>query len=634
MASQKQTLTSLPQVSSEIASPEVAPSVWRRQLDALKASFPSPWREPDRDQSFEQMFARAVGMINALKQPPAGTDAAKSYLGKVDLPDYSKCHEARLAPRMMPQEQVLAELASLFDGMPVWNHPYTMANVIPPANTPSIIGAAMAGVFSPNIIEGEYSWNVAKTELEAAAMVAAMIGWDPQTAGGLFTFGGTGCYLYGTKYALTRVLGPESRKRGIRVDGQILVSAEGHYVKDNCSDWTGLGSGNVREIQVDEQNRMSIPHLKQVLEECRREGKPVVMVVCTMGTTDAFAIDPIREVREILDSYENAGGCPRPLLYADAVIGWSWLAFKHYDFERNPLQFSAEALAKIRRNAEQMADLIYADAIGCDFHKTGWSPYNCSLFMVKDYKLFAKMLERPAPAYLQDRTAYNPGHYTLETSRSAAYSTAAWSTLKLLGYEGFQVMLGRIIEVEVYFRKVLAEMPNMVCVNPTENGFVTLFRVYPEWVDAKAQYQRELSDPGAREDLYWYNMLQQNVANKLFAMLRDPDQRVEGWEYPPYTSFTAGYRPTSYAPGETDKRYWVYGLKSYPMSPYCDERAMLMAAMYARKACQLVIEEQLAMHAARAAQQQAAAGAEPGADTSANWFGDNILIPLKYLVQQ
>jgi len=633
MSKQKKALAALPQRSAEIESPEVAPAAWRDQLDRLKASFPSPWREPARDQSFEQMFANAIGMINALKQPPVPMDGYKSYLGKVDLPDYSQCHEARLAPSMMPQQAVLAELADLFNGMPVWNHPYTMANVIPPANTPSIIGAAMADVFSPNIIEGEYSWNVAKTEIESAAMVAGMIGWDPKTAGGLFTFGGTGCYLYGTKYALTRVLGKASRTSGIRVDGQILVSAEGHYVKDNCSDWTGLGSGNVREIQVDENNRMSIPHLKQVLEECRREGKPVVMVVCTMGTTDAFGIDPIREVREILETYENAGGYPRPMVYADAVIGWSWLAFRTYDFVRNPLQFSADALVAIKENARRIADLHYADAIGCDFHKTGWSPYNCSLFMVKEYELFTKLLERPAPAYLQDRTTYNPGHFTLETSRSGTYSTAGWATLKLMGYEGFQVMLGRIMEVEVYFRKLLAETRNLVCVNPTDHGFVTLFRVYPDWVDAKAQYKRELTDPAARDELYWYNMLQQNVANKLFAMLRDPSQSVPGWEFPPYTSFTAGYRPTIYAPNETDKRYWVYGLKAFPMSPNSDEYAMLMVAAYAKKACQLVIEEQVAMHASHAMPEVAAA-AEPGARGVGNWFGASSLIPLRYLVQQ
>ena len=52
---------------------------------------------------------------------------------------------------------------------------------------------------------------------------------------------------------------------------------------------------NIRPIQVDVHNHMSIPHLRQVLEACRREGKPVVLVVCTMDTTDAFAIDPIAD---------------------------------------------------------------------------------------------------------------------------------------------------------------------------------------------------------------------------------------------------------------------------------------------------------------------------------------------------
>jgi glutamate/tyrosine decarboxylase-like PLP-dependent enzyme len=253
--------------------------------------------------------------------------AWQGYLGDPTLPDYSSCKKVKLNEKMTPLPEVIADLVNFFNGMPNWNHPQTMCNVVPPSNTASIIGSTLTQVFSPNILEGEYSWNIAKTEIESGAMLAGLIGWGPQKAGGIYTFGGTGCYFYGLKLALTSVLGRESRFTGIREDGQILVSRSGHYIKQNCSDWSGLGMNNVREIAVDEHNRMDIPSLKQVMDECKKEGKPVVMVVCTMGTTDAFAIDPISEVRKLIDSYENAKGYPKPFLYADAVIGWSWLAF-------------------------------------------------------------------------------------------------------------------------------------------------------------------------------------------------------------------------------------------------------------------------------------------------------------------
>jgi len=375
---------------------------WRNLLKSIQSSFPSPWKEEGNDQVFENTFLSAVSQLNKMKHPRMYQEqkAWQGYLGDPALPDYSQCRNVQFEEHIKPLPDVIKELVGFFNGMPNWNHPQTMCNVVPPPNTASIIGSTLCQVFSPNILEGEYSWNIAKTEIESGAMLSQLIGWNPQTSGGIYTFGGTGCYFYGIKLALTSVLGKESRYTGIREDGQILVSCAGHFVKQTCSDWIGLGMNNIREIPVDEHNRMDISSLKQVMMECKNEGKPIVMIVCTMGTTDAFAIDPISEVRELIDQYENAKGYPKPFLYADAVIGWSWLAFRTYDFKKNPLQFSKKALKVLEYNYQQMQPLHHADAIGIDFHKTGRAPYNCSFFLVKNYKKFTELLCRPLPGYL------------------------------------------------------------------------------------------------------------------------------------------------------------------------------------------------------------------------------------------
>ena len=76
---------------------------------------------------------------------------------------------------MKPLREVITELVGFFNGMPNWNHPQTMCNVVPPPNIASIIGSTLCNVFSPNILEGEYSWNIAKTEIESGAMLADLI---------------------------------------------------------------------------------------------------------------------------------------------------------------------------------------------------------------------------------------------------------------------------------------------------------------------------------------------------------------------------------------------------------------------------------------------------------------------------
>ncbi len=606
---------------------------WRIHLKEIQSAFPSPWREVGNDQIFENTFLNAVNQLDKMKHPRMYKEqkAWKGYLGDPDLPDYSKCKDVRLGEKMQPLNHVIKDLVGLFNGMWNWNHPQIMCNVVPPSNTASIIGSTLTNIFSPNIIEGEFSWNIAKTEIESGAMLADLIGWDPKKSGGIYTFGGTGCYFYGTKLALTSVLGKDSRFKGIREDGQILVSRSGHYIKQNCSDWSGLGMNNVREIPVDEDNRMDISALKQVMEECNEKGKPIVMIVCTMGTTDAFAIDPISDVRKLINKYNNAKGYPKPFLYADAVIGWSWLAFRNYDFKGNPLQFSKKALKVLEYNYNQMKPLYHADGIGIDFHKTGWAPYNCSFFITKNYAKLEELLGRPMPGYLQDRTPYNPFKFTLETSRTGSYSMAGWATLRFFGHEGYQVMLGRIIEIGIFFRELLKKDKNLVCVNPDNHGFVTLFRVYPKHINAEKKYEKELNNPENRDELRAYNLLQQRVANKLFAMLRDPDQKVPGWENPPYTTFTSSYRTPEYAPDEKDDKYFVYALKAYPMSPNSNEISMQIVRNYVLKARDLVVEELLKECNEDSEFFDKSSDVKSKARTVDNWYGDNEYIPLKYL---
>ena len=99
----------------------------------------------------------------------------------------------------------------------------TMCNVWPQPNTASIIASILPLLFMPNILEGEYSYNVHKAELETAGMVANLIGWEPTKAGCIYTWGGGGCWTYNVKYGLTRIM-PESRNKGIRVDAKVLCS--------------------------------------------------------------------------------------------------------------------------------------------------------------------------------------------------------------------------------------------------------------------------------------------------------------------------------------------------------------------------------------------------------------------------
>lgn len=573
---------------------EIAPGKprWAQVRATMQDFFPSPFKVQD---DFTAEVQASLEQLQGTR-PSADGPAYLGAPGSDKGPDYDTGKTAKMPSSSSNLSDVVDDLVSRFDGMPIWNHPLTVTNVIPPANKASIIAAMMTEIYSPNIIEGEYSWNVEFSEIESAAMLANLIGWDPTKAGGLFTYGGSGCYLYGLKWALTNVL-PDSRTKGIRTDGKWLVSYQGHYCKYNNTDWCGLGTDNIVNIKSDPQtNAMDLTDLEANLKSLQSEKIPVIGVCCTMGSTDAFAIDNPKDVRTLLEKYPNPAPYGPAMIYCDAVIGWSWLTFKDYDFSANPLGFSATTLSAIQQNLNGVQNILYGDAVGCDFHKVGWGPYNCSIFLARDYweqnpptkSSFQEKMSRVGSDYLQERTSYNPGRYTLEVSRSSSYSIAGYAALNYFGTVGFQALLGGILEAKEYLRAQLANSSRFVCANDADNGFDTIFRIYPKGVDAKTQYNIELNQESAKNDLIKHNTLQQQVANLLWTRFRS------GWilssgSQSPYTGLTTGFRPANYNLDWSDTEAMIYGVKAFPMNSNVDTTSMDVVLEAVQEACDAVV---------------------------------------------
>jgi glutamate/tyrosine decarboxylase-like PLP-dependent enzyme len=226
----------------------------------------------------------------------------------------------------------------------------------------------------------------------------------------------------------------------------------------------------------------------------------------------------------------------------------------------------------LRQNGQAMAELRHADAVGIDFHKVGWAPYVSSCFLYRDAAEFEGIHRRGADAYLQQRTPYNPMYYTLEVSRTASGSLAGWATLKYFGKEGMQAILGGILETKFLLYDLLAADPDLVCVNAGDSGLVTLFRIYPAGVDAKAGFDGELNDPALRPELLRHNRLTEAVGNKLFEWFR-AGRRLDG-RHTPYLSFTTGFRNARYNRDGTDPEAVVYALKSFPMNVFITPDSM------------------------------------------------------------
>lgn len=541
---------------------------WAKYHTKMASEFPSPYRGINDPLARE--IKKFVEKLDKLRPEKGGS----AFLGKSGALSYTypDVKNVTINQEMGNLDEVLDDVVKLFEGAPNWGSPLTMCNVVPQSNTAAIIASMLAQVFSMNALEGEYAWNVHRAELETAGMIGNLFGWDAVNTGAIYTYGGGGCWGYGLKYGLTRVL-ENSRAEGVRTDAKVICSQQAHYVQQNATDWLGLGMDNIVHVRTDEfTNQMDMDHLEEILIDLAAQKIPVATVVCTMGTTDASAFDPIAKVRELMDRYPNPPGFGKAVLYADAVVGWSWIYFKDYDFENNPLEFSERILPILKQNGQAMKELSCADAVGIDFHKVGWAPYVSSCFLYKNATEFESIHRRGKDSYLQERTPYNPMYYTLEVTRTASGSMAGWATLKYFGMEGMQAVLGGILEAKYYLYDLLNTQSDMVCVNPDDTGLITLFRVYPQAVDARVQFNKELNNKAMRGELLQHNKLTEDVGNKLFEWFRT-GKKIDG-QYTPYMSFTTGFRNTTYNRDGIDSEAVVYALKSFPMNVFITPEIM------------------------------------------------------------
>ncbi|MGE5194520.1 MAG: pyridoxal phosphate-dependent decarboxylase family protein [Deltaproteobacteria bacterium] len=517
----------------------------------LRQAFPQPVSDRMHDAYFVFSFLRALDQVDSMK-------SAMPMLGQPAELDYAAARARRIGENPMRLEQVTGRLVEYLSGMFIWGHPRSQINVVPSPTIPSIIGGLLPSIYNPNLVSDESSRRVAVAEVEAAAISAALVGYDAEQAGGVFTFGGTGTTLYGAKLGLEKC-SPGTMYSGVRTPARIVCSERAHYAARTVAGWLGLGFDSVVEVPADPSNEIRICLLETICRDLLRRGDKIAAIIATMGTTDAFGVDDLLEMREIRDRLvEEFALDYAPHLHADAVIGWAWSVFNDYNFEKNELGFRGRTLRALAGVHRRMQHLAQADSIGIDFHKTGFAPYVSSLFLARDKGDLARLARSPeAMPYLFQSGHYHPGQFTLETSRPGNGPMAALANLMLFGKNGLRSLLGHLVAMAEVLRERLEAHAATHVLNNGNFGPVTLFRVYPDGVDTFSFPEREQSDPACREKVREYNAYNR----RLFDLIQA--EALEGRGV--VISVTDCYRETDY--GEP-----VVALKSYIMSPFSEEQ--------------------------------------------------------------
>lgn len=390
----------------------------------------------------------------------------------------------------------LRHLSTLVQGTIKAGHPFMVKNLIPTASLPALAAYLAVSIYMPNGVTGEDAAQVLLAEIACVSAISKLAGIDPNKSAGVFTFGGTGTNLYAIKIGLSKVY-PNHGLEGLKGDVVVIESVPAHYCHKTAANWLGVGINNSLKVPSNPDQTTKLNELEKKCIEAIKLGKKIACINALGGTTSNLGIDNIKaiyDIRERLVKKYNLSY--KPHIHVDSVLGWAFLNFRSYDFKKNALNFKQKTLSQINKILKRVNTFKYADSFGVDFHKTGYVAYNSSMIIVKDRQDLMKLqrdVSIMTPLFHDDE-AYNPGKFTLETSRSAANMLATWVALQTFGQEGYQALLGHAIEMGIKFREDIEQNVNkgLYVANQEQFGPDVFVRCYPQNVDAQKEYSIEM----------------------------------------------------------------------------------------------------------------------------------------------
>ena len=384
-----------------------------------------------------------------------------------------------------------------------WENPSSVENVITMPSDPAIYGSMIGSLCNANLVHHEYSQMANELEKSVIRQIANLCGYDPQVATGIFTQGGTFCNLYGYLLGIRKSM-PDTLRHGMSSssDYRMINSQGGHY--SNVTNLSILGvdiADKTIRIKITENNDIDLVDLEKQLSACLQLNCKVPTIMLTMGTTDTFGVKPVYDLRtRLCEKYDLE---IKPHIHVDSAVGWTILFFLDYDFEANPLQINSDTLSGLQKTVTYFHELKYADSFTVDFQKWGYVPYTSSLVMIKN-KQDLKALENDPDnfSYFEKETeGYTHLQSTIECSRSATGAFGAYSALKHMGIQGYQVTIANCLQNANYFRHCLRQFPFIKIIAAENQGPSVGYRIYnPELVsNADEEYAYEMAIDNSTE---------------------------------------------------------------------------------------------------------------------------------------
>ena len=359
-----------------------------------------------------------------------------------------------------PAEEVLERAAR--DILPVAgrvDHPRFFAFVPSSATWPGVLADYMAA--GHNIFQGTWLGASGPSQLEVVVLdwFRIWLGY-PDTAGGLFTSGGSAASLDAFVAAREAAGAPERPT--------VYMSDQSHTALSRAATIVGVRPERVRKVGSDGFFRLDIEELARMVAEDRAAGLTPIAVCANAGTTNTGAVDPIQAMADFCE--------------AQGI----WL---HVDAAYGGFAVLTEEGRRLFRGLER------ADSIAMDAHKWLFQPFEAGCLMVKDVRrLEAAFSVRPE--YLQDTDwgseHPNFGDRGLQLSRSFR-ALKVWMSIQVFGMAAFRRAVASGIDLARRAEEYVRASDVLQIANPASLGIVC-FRVNPrahELDDARLEQVNE-----------------------------------------------------------------------------------------------------------------------------------------------
>lgn len=398
---------------------------------------------------------------------------------KIKLINKSISNEINEIPLLSSStEKIIEKIAEIFEGRVRWNSPYALLNIAPAPLLVTVAATTVASLYNQNALWDFTSGDIIFFEKKVIKALTELIGWDFKLSEGLSTYGGKATLLYAIKIGLHK-FNIDIINEGIKKEYFVIASDRAHYSIPDICNYLGIGSANFIQINTDTKGKMILSDFYKKTEKLLKDDKTIVCIILNAGTTIDMCIDPIFEIRKIVNIlFEKYKKEKMPHIHADSVAGWAWLFFKDININKLDMKINPKKILTIYKSISQIA---HADSFSADFHKTGLSPYCSTFFIVKNHQDIYSLTKHGESNLknLNNFGDFHVHHFSLENSRSSLGIVSAYVALQKLGWTGFQHYLIKMLAIGNLFRKIILDSYNMYIhiINSNTNGFETLIKI-------------------------------------------------------------------------------------------------------------------------------------------------------------